>query len=190
MAKQIDLVLQRISFIYVAAFNSNYFMVVPFICCSFCNGRIASRMLCDYEYFLITVLFVKTKKVLVKKLLLPIFAIFSKNMLRLFKNRSRRARVDQNDIKICVLHDTLVFRVYHTIKKSNLQVDYNFYIKIKCFTQKLTKQKEIGFFNIKLNETIEKPKDLCNFLKTLVSIKSPKQIFVLKQMIMLPVLMT
>ena len=36
---------------------------------SFCNGIIASGKLCDYEYFLITALFVKIKEISMKKIL-------------------------------------------------------------------------------------------------------------------------
>ena len=73
-----------------------------FNCYSFCNGIIASGELWNYKYFLITVFFVKTKEMLVKK-----FTFFSiqflqfspENKLWLFKNRSRRVWVDQNDVK-------------------------------------------------------------------------------------------
>ena len=69
---------------------------------SFCDGIIASGKLCDYEHFLITVLFVKTKGMSVKKfaLLLRSILYFSAvNILRFFKNGSRRTRINQNDIK-------------------------------------------------------------------------------------------
>ena len=74
----------------------------------------------DYQYFLITVLFVvKTKEMSEKKftfLLRPIFAIFCrKNILRLLKNRSRTARVDQNDINF-VFCIKKVFRVNYARK--------------------------------------------------------------------------
>ena len=69
----------------------------------------ASGKLRDYKYFPINVLFVEKNEMSVKKfasLLRPTFAIFCRyianiysDILRLFKNRSRRARVDQNDIK-------------------------------------------------------------------------------------------
>ena len=51
--------------------------------------------------------------------------------------------------------------------KSNLQIDYNFYIEAKYNTQKLIKQKKIEFFNTKLTENISKPKELWKSLKTL-----------------------
>ena len=41
-------------------------------------------------------------------------------------------------------------------KKSNLQIDYNFYIEVKYNTQKLNKK--IEFFDTKLTENIGKPK--------------------------------
>ena len=73
-------------------------MTTPFISYSFCNGIKESEKLLDYEYFLITVLFVKTKKMPVKKL--RFYCVqFCRNILRLFKNRSSRTRGDQNDTK-------------------------------------------------------------------------------------------
>ena len=56
-----------------------FLIATPFNSYSFCDGIIASGELCDYEYFLITKLFVKTKEMSVKKyafLLRTIFAIF------------------------------------------------------------------------------------------------------------------
>ena len=60
-------------------------------------------------------------------------------------------------------------------KKSNLQIDYNFYIVVKYNTQKLIKRNKIDFFNTKLTENIDKPKEQWKSLKTLglASIKSP-----------------
>ena len=58
---------------------------------------------CDSEYFLITELFVKTWEMSVKKVtffLCPAFAIFCRNILGFFKNRSRRTRVDKHDLKL------------------------------------------------------------------------------------------
>ena len=46
------------------------------------------------------------------------------------------------------------------LKKSNLQIDYNFSIEAKYNTQKLIKQKKIDFFNTKLAENICKPKEI------------------------------
>ena len=43
-------------------------------------------------------------------LLRPIFAIFCRKFIRLFKNRSRRARVDQNDIKFVFCMKNCFFR--------------------------------------------------------------------------------
>ena len=40
------------------------------------------------------------------------------------------------------------------IKKSNLQIDYNFSVEVKYNTQKLIKQKKIDFFNTKLAENM------------------------------------
>ena len=57
---------------------------------------------CDYKYHLVTVLFMKTKKMSLKKstfLLHPIFVIFCRKLIVAFKNRSRRAQVDQNKMK-------------------------------------------------------------------------------------------
>ena len=39
-------------------------------------------------------------------------------------------------------------------KQSNLEIDYNFYIKAKYNTQKLIKQKKIEFLNPKLTDNI------------------------------------
>ena len=63
-------------------------------------------------------------------------------------------------------------KYFKKLKKSNLQIDYNFYIEVKYNTQKLNKQQ---FFNTKLTKNIGKPKELCKSLKTLgqASIKSP-----------------
>ena len=72
-------VLQRNSLILMVGFNGY----------SFSKGIIAFGKLYDYKYFLITLLFVKTKEMSVKKfalLLRPIFVIFYRNiLLRLFK---------------------------------------------------------------------------------------------------------
>ena len=52
-------------------------MATPFNSYPFCNGITASWKLCNYEYSLINVLFVKIKEMSVDKLLLrPIFVIF------------------------------------------------------------------------------------------------------------------
>ena len=66
-------------------------------------------------------------------------------------------------------------KYFKNFKKSNLQIDYNFYIEAKYNTQKLIKQKKIEFLNTKLTENIGKPKELWKSLKTLglASIKSP-----------------
>ena len=52
-------------------------------------------------------------------------------------------------------------------KRSNLQIDNNFYIEAKYNTQKLIKQKKPEFFNRKLTENIGKPKELWKSRKTL-----------------------
>ena len=57
--------------------------------------------------------------------------------------------------------------ILEKIKKSILQIDYNFYIEAKCNTQKLMELKKIEFFNTKLPENIGKPKELWKSLKTL-----------------------
>ena len=66
-------------------------------------------------------------------------------------------------------------KYFKKFKKSNLQIDYNFYIEAKYNAQKLIKQKKIEFFNTKLTENIGKPKELWKSLKTLglAFIKSP-----------------
>ena len=56
-------------------------------------------------------------------------------------------------------------KYFKKFKKSNLQIDYNFYIDAKYNTQKLIKQKKIGFFNTKLTENIGKPKEFWKSLK-------------------------
>ena len=63
-------------------------------------------------------------------------------------------------------------KYFKKFKKSNLQIDYNFYIEAKYNTQKLIKQKKI--VNTKLTENISKPKELWKSLETLglASIKS------------------
>ena len=60
-------------------------------------------------------------------------------------------------------------------KKSNLHIDYDFYIEAKYNVQKLIKQKKIEFYNAKLRENIAKPKELWKPLKNLglPSKKSP-----------------
>ena len=74
------------------------------------RGTIASEKLRDCDncifsdnrYFLITVLFVKTTEMSVKNfavLLCPPLWFSTEKLLQLSKNGSRRAQVDQNDIK-------------------------------------------------------------------------------------------
>ena len=57
-------------------------------------------------------------------------------------------------------------------KKSNLQIDYNFYVEVKLKKNKLIKQKKT---DLKLTETTGKQEELWKSLKTLglASIKSP-----------------
>ena len=50
-------------------------------------------------------------------------------------------------------------KYFKKFKKSNLQIDYNFYIDAKYNTQNLIKQKKIEFFNTKLTENTCKPKE-------------------------------
>ena len=72
---------------------------------AFCNGIIASGKLCDYEYFLKTVYCIdcKNKRNVSEKIhvfyCVQFLRFSSENILRLFKDRSRRAPVDQNDTK-------------------------------------------------------------------------------------------
>ena len=56
-------------------------------------------------------------------------------------------------------------KYFKKFKKSNLQIDYYFYIKAIYNTQKLIKQNKIDFFNAKLTENIGKPKELQKSLK-------------------------
>ena len=56
-------------------------------------------------------------------------------------------------------------KYFKKFKKSNLQIDYNFYIDVKYNTQKLIKQKKIEFLNTKLTENIGKPKEFWKSLK-------------------------
>ena len=58
------------------------FAITPINNYSFYNGIIASGKLCDYEYFLITVLFVNAKDFAF--LLHPIFVIFCKKYVAAF----------------------------------------------------------------------------------------------------------
>ena len=52
-------------------------------------------------------------------------------------------------------------KLFKTILKSNLQIDYNFHIETKYNTQKLIKQKKFDFFkNTKQTENICKTKEL------------------------------
>ena len=75
-----------------------------------------SGKLLDCEYFLITVLFVKTKEIPVKKITFFLgsrfFGFLAENLLR-----SRRARVDQNgEKKTVIFMKNLIFGVYYTLK--------------------------------------------------------------------------
>ena len=64
---------------------------------------------------------------------------------------------------------------FKKLKRSNLQIDYNFYTETKYNTQKLIKQNKIEFFNTKLTENTGKPKELWKSLKAqgLTYTKSP-----------------
>ena len=66
-------------------------------------------------------------------------------------------------------------KYFKKFKKSNLHIDYDFYIEAKYNVQKLIKQKKIEFYNAKLTENIGKPKELWRALKNLglPSKKSP-----------------
>ena len=75
-------------------------MATPFNSYSFCDGIIASGKLRDCEFFPMTELFIKTK-MSVKIFECVHFLRFSaESILWLLKNRSRRARVGQNDINV------------------------------------------------------------------------------------------
>ena len=58
-------------------------------------------------------------------------------------------------------------KYFKKFKKSNLQIDYNFYIEAKYNTQKLIRQKKIELSNTKLTENIGKPKESRKSVKTL-----------------------
>ena len=66
-------------------------------------------------------------------------------------------------------------KYFKKFKKSNLHIDYDFYVEAKYNVQKLIKQKKIEFYNAKLTENIGKPKELWKALKNLglPSKKSP-----------------
>ena len=66
-------------------------------------------------------------------------------------------------------------KYFKKFKKSNIHIDYDFYIEAKYNVQKLIKQKKIEFYNAKLTENIGKPKELWKALKNLglPSKKSP-----------------
>ena len=79
--------------------------------------------MCDYEYVLVTVWFVKTRNCQRKSLrfyCVQFLRISTENILRLFKNRSRRARAGENKIKFvfwmknCLLE---FIGVYYTLRK-------------------------------------------------------------------------
>ena len=130
-------------------------MGTPFDSNSFCNGLIVSGKLWDYEYFLITVLFVKTKEMPVKKfafLLRPITTKQNKNL-----NRSRRVWVDQNDMKFVLCPNNCFFQVYYalkdflpSVKKSNTP----WYKNLRAITQILS-QTNIIYFNKVLQDRPE-----------------------------------
>ena len=79
-------------------------------------------------------------------------------------------------------------KYFKKFKKSNLQIDYNFYIEAKYSAQKLIKQKKTEFLNTKLTENIGKLKEYWKSLKT--PLKVLQQTFTLKQRMKLPFLMT
>ena len=58
-------------------------------------------------------------------------------------------------------------KYFKQFKKSNLRIDYDFYIETKYNTRKLIKLKKIELFNTKLTENIGKPKELWKSLKAL-----------------------
>ena len=87
--KQSETVLQRNSFIFVAVFNGYSFSSLLLLT--------ATGKFSDYKDFVETVLFVKTKEMIVKTfafLLFPIFLIFCRKNIAAFWNRSRRALVE------------------------------------------------------------------------------------------------
>ena len=70
-------------------------MSTPFKSYSICNGIIASGKLCDNKYFLITVLFVKTKEILMTKFELVLCRTFA-----IFRGKYIENRSNKNKLKI------------------------------------------------------------------------------------------
>ena len=56
---------------------------------------------------------------------------------------------------------------FKKFKKSNLHIDYDFYIEVKYNVKKLIKQRKKEFYETKLTENIVKPKELWKTLKTM-----------------------
>ena len=86
--KQSEIVLQRNSFIFVTIFNGYSFSSLLLLKATpFVNSIIASGKFSDYKDFVETVLFVKTKEMIVKTfafLLFPIFFIFCRKNIAPF----------------------------------------------------------------------------------------------------------
>ena len=58
-------------------------------------------------------------------------------------------------------------KYFKKFKKSNLHIDYDFYIEAKYNVKKLIKQRKKEFYETKLTENIGKPKELWKTLKTM-----------------------
>ena len=58
-------------------------------------------------------------------------------------------------------------KYFKKFKKSNLHIDYDFYIEAKYNVEKLIKQRKKEFYETKLTENIGKPKELWKTLKTM-----------------------
>ena len=58
-------------------------------------------------------------------------------------------------------------KYFKKFKKSNLHIDYDFYIEAKCNVKKLIKHIKKEFYETKLIENIAKPKELWKTLKTM-----------------------
>ena len=58
-------------------------------------------------------------------------------------------------------------KYFKKFKKSNLHIDYDFYIEAKYNVKKLIKQRKKEFYETKLTENIAKPKELWKTLKTM-----------------------
>lgn len=113
VAKQSWQLLQRNRFFFV------FFVFFCFWWLLFQRGIIASGKLRECKCFQVIVLFLKTRGMSVKKFAFvshSIFSDFCGKPLRLFKNRSGRARIHQSDIKFVFCIKNWFLRVCYTLK--------------------------------------------------------------------------